>query len=151
MNVRKLVGTGDRIGLVMLPFIVVCVVLNHAYPGFFEVGGPPPLLRVVSIVVLVVGVTVWAWSVALILTKVPRGELIATGPYAVAKHPLYAGVSLLVLPWAGFLLDTWLGAVLGMITYVASRTLAKAEEVELARTFGAAWDAYAEQVTLPWL
>ena len=151
MNIKQLVGSGDRIGLVMLPFIIVGVVLNLAFPAFFEVGGPSPILRVVSILVLVVGVTVWVWSIALILTKVPRGELITTGPYAVVKHPLYAGVSLLVLPWAGFLLNTWLGAALGIVMYVTSRILAQAEEAELARTFGATWDAYASGVMLPWV
>jgi hypothetical protein len=47
------------------------------------------------------GVTVWAWSAMLIVTKVPRKELITEGPYSLVRHPLYTGVALLVLPWAG--------------------------------------------------
>jgi Isoprenylcysteine carboxyl methyltransferase (ICMT) family. len=47
---------------------------------------------------LIPGVTIWIWSVVLILTKVPRGELITSGPYALVKHPIYTGVALLVLP-----------------------------------------------------
>lgn len=61
------------------------------------------------------------WLVVLILSRVPRGQLITTGPFTLVKHPLYTGVALLVLPWAGFLLDTWLGAALGSILYVATR------------------------------
>jgi protein-S-isoprenylcysteine O-methyltransferase Ste14 len=68
---------------------------------------------VVSVVVLIAGVTIWIWSVALMLTKVPRGELITSGLYSLMKHPLYTGVALLVLPWIGFLLDTWVGALIG--------------------------------------
>ena len=147
--VRDLVGSGDRIGVFMLPFVAVGIVLNLVFPSAFAVGGPPPLLRGVSTAVVIVGLVVWAWSVALILAKVPEGELITTGPYAVVKHPLYTGVSLLVLPWAGFLIDTWLGAALGILMYVATRIYAPAEEAKLADEFGAEWDDYASSVLLP--
>lgn len=33
------------------------------------------------------------------------------------KHPLYTAVALLVLPWLGFLLNTWLGALVGVVPY----------------------------------
>jgi protein-S-isoprenylcysteine O-methyltransferase Ste14 len=105
----------------------------------------------VSLLVLVAGVVIWAWTVVLILRKVPHGELITTGPYSVVKHPLYTGVGLLVLPWAGFLLDTWLGVVLGAVLYLASRRFAREEEADLAATFGNRWDAYARSVAIPWL
>ena len=67
------------------------------------------------------------------------------------EAPLYTGAALLVLPWLGFLLNTWLGAAIGIVLYVASRMYAPAEEVELAQTFGGAWDAYTAEVKLPWL
>ena len=150
-NLKVLIGSGDRIGLLTLPFLVVGIALNVAYPSVFQVGGPSAVLRVVSGVVLAVGVTAWAWSVVLILTKVPRGELITSGPYRVVKHPLYTAVALLVLPWVGFLLDTWLGALIGIVLYIGSRIFAPAEEAELSRTFGAAWAEYCDTVKLPWL
>ena len=105
----------------------------------------------VTIFVLTVGVLTWAWSVGLILSRVPKGELIATGLYAVVKHPLYTSVGLLVLPSLGLLLGTWLGVVIGLAVYVGSRLFAPAEEAELRKTFGVAWDAYARSVKLPWL
>jgi protein-S-isoprenylcysteine O-methyltransferase Ste14 len=151
MNVKALVGSGDRIGALALPFLVIGVVLNVLYPAVFAVGGPPLALSVVSAVMLVPGITVWIWSVVLILIKVPRHELITTGPFALVRHPLYTGVGLLVLPWAGFLLNTWLGALLGVVLYIGSRLFAPAEETGLAQAFGAEWDEYAGKVMLPWL
>jgi protein-S-isoprenylcysteine O-methyltransferase Ste14 len=151
MNISVVVGSGDRIGLVTLPFLIVGVVLNIAFPWLFTVGGPPMWLGVLSLLVLLVGVVNWAWCVYLLLTKVPRRELITTGPYSVVKHPLYTGAALLVLPWLGFLLNTWLGAAIGIVLYVASRMFAPAEEVELAQTFGSAWNAYTAELKLPWL
>jgi protein-S-isoprenylcysteine O-methyltransferase Ste14 len=151
MNLKKLVGSGDKIGLFTLPFAVAGVILNVAYPAVFQVGGPPSWLWWLSIGMLVPGLAVWLWSVILILGNVPRGRLITGGPYGWVKHPLYAAVALLVLPWAGFLLDTWLGALIGAVLYVASRIFAPAEEAALSRMFGATWHAYSRGVKLQWL
>ena len=151
MDVKRLVGSGDRIGLFLLPFLVAGVLLNVATPSLFAVGGPPAWLAAVSVVVLVLGIGMWAWSAILIVTNVPRGRLITTGPYAWVKHPLYTAVALLVLPWAGFLLDTWLGAALGLLLYLASRLFSPAEEADLSRTFGERWREYSRTVKLRWL
>jgi protein-S-isoprenylcysteine O-methyltransferase Ste14 len=151
MNVKVLVGSGDKIALFALPFLIVGLVLNVAYPSLFDVGGPSNVLRVVSIVVLVPGVAIWLWSIILILTKVPKGKLITSGPYYLVKHPLYTSVALLVLPWIGFLLNTWLGALIGVVLYIGSRMFAHTEEAELSKTFGAAWDEYSNTVKIPWL
>ena len=151
MNVRNLVGSGDRIGLFTLPFAVAGVILNLANPSLFGVGGPPAWLRGLSIVLLVAGLAIWARSVILILTNVPRRRLITNGPYAWIKHPLYTAVALLVLPWVGFLLDTWLGVALGAILYLGSRIFRTAEEAALSRAFGDSWREYDRSVKLRWL
>jgi protein-S-isoprenylcysteine O-methyltransferase Ste14 len=149
MNLRPLVGSGDRIGAAFAPIALVGIVANLVFPAAFEVGGPPSWLLTLSLIVLAVGVVAWAWSVVLIVTRVPAGRLITTGPFRLVRHPLYTSVSLLVLPWLGFLLNTWLGAALGIVLYVASRRFEPAEEAELAERFGPAWDRYRSHVVLP--
>jgi protein-S-isoprenylcysteine O-methyltransferase Ste14 len=67
------------------------------------------------------------------------------------KHPLYTSVALLVLPWIGFLLNTWLGALIGVVLYIGSRIFAPTEEAELSKTFGTSWDEYSSTVKIPWL
>lgn len=151
MNLKRLVGSGDRIMLLTLPFLIVGLVLNILRPSLFSVGGPPAALKVLSAIILIPGVVLWLWSVILILIRVPRGELITWGPYALVKHPLYTSVALLVLPWIGFLFDTWLGVLVGLVLYVASRFFAPEEERALAKTFGATWDEYRNKVWIPWL
>ena len=151
MKLMVLVGSGDRIGLFTLPFLIAGLVLNILYPSAFHVGGPPTALMVISIILLVPGVIIWIWSVILILTTVPKKELITSGPYSLVKHPLYTGVALLVLPWAGFIVNSWLGALIGVIVYTGSRIFSPQEEAELSRTFGTAWDEYRKKVKIPWL
>jgi len=151
MKLKVLVGSGDRIGLLTLPFLIIGLILNILFPAAFHVGGPPTVLKAISIILLIPGVTIWIWSVVLILTKVPKKELITNGPYSLVKHPLYTSVALLVLPWIGFLVNTWLGALIGVILYIASRIFAPAEEEILSKTFGTTWDEYLKKVKIPWL
>jgi protein-S-isoprenylcysteine O-methyltransferase Ste14 len=151
MNLKTLVGSGDRIGLLTLPFLIIGLILNIAFPPLFNVGGPSIALRVISIVILIPGVTTWIWSVVLILTRVPKRQLITNGPYSIVKHPLYTGVTLLVLPWIGFLFNTWLGALIGIVMYIGSRIFSPEEEKILSKTFGIAWDEYCKKVKIPWL
>jgi protein-S-isoprenylcysteine O-methyltransferase Ste14 len=150
-SLRALVGSGDRVFLPALLCLLVGVPLNAAYPSAFAVGGPSQTLRVIALVMLAAGVVIWLWSVVLILVKVPKGELITTGPFALVKHPLYTGVALLVFPSVGLLLDTWLGLVVGVVMYFSSRRFAPEEEKVLAEAFGTQWDEYRNAVTLPWL
>ena len=120
-------------------------------PALFDIARPPTALTVISALLLGAGLIIWIWSVVLILVKAPRGELITTGPYALMKHPIYTSVALLVLPWLGCLLHSWLGALIGGVVYLGSRLFSPAEEAALSKTFGAAWDAYCAQVKWPWL
>ena len=150
-NLKALMGSGDKIMLLTLPVLLIGLVLNIMYPSFFSVGGPPPWLQTLSIIILIPGIIIWLWSVILVLTRVPKHELITNGPYTLVKHPLYTSVALLVLPWLGFLLNTWLGLVAGIVLYLAARRYAPEEERGLSTTFGSAWDSYCHNVKLQWL
>ncbi len=151
MKLKELIGSGDKIWLFTLPFLAVGLALNIMFPSVFEVGGPSHALKAISLVMLTPGVVIWLWSFTLILTKARRGELITTGPYALVKHPIYTSVGLLVIPSACFLLNTWLGALVGIALYIGARRYGPEEERILSRTFGPAWDAYAGKVKIPWL
>lgn len=150
-GVKALVGSGDKIGLFVLPFLVAGVALTILRPQLFDVNAPAAVVSAIAIPMLAAGVVLWLWSVVLILTRVPRHELITSGPFALMKHPLYTSVGLLVLPAAGLLLGSWLGVALGLVLYVAARRYAPAEEAQLAEAFGQEWIDYRKRVMLPWL
>ncbi|HET8784308.1 MAG TPA: methyltransferase [Candidatus Limnocylindrales bacterium] len=151
IDLKRLIGSGDRIALFALPFAIVGFALQASAPALLAIDGSSGATRAIAIFALAVGLLAWAWSVGLILSRVPRDELITTGPFAVVKHPLYTSVGLLVLPALGVLLGTWLGTIIGVAVYVGSRLFAPVEEAQLREHFGARWDAYARSVKLPWL
>jgi protein-S-isoprenylcysteine O-methyltransferase Ste14 len=149
-DLSRLVGSGDRIAEFTLPAVIAAVGLTAWDPTIVRLT-VPPIVVAISMVALGVGIAIWAWSVILILQNVPRHRLITSGPYAWVKHPLYTAVALLVLPFGGLLLNTWLGVLIGAVLYLASRLFSPAEEEALARTFGGEWDRYVRGVRLAWL
>jgi protein-S-isoprenylcysteine O-methyltransferase Ste14 len=151
MKLKALLGSGERIGLLTLPFLLIGLILNIVIPSAFSVGGPSIVLGVISFIILIPGVAIWVWPVVLILTHVPQKRLITIGPYSLVKHPLYTDVALLVLPWVGFLFNTWLGVLIGIIVYIGSRAFSPEEEKALSKVFGATWDEYRDKVRIPWL
>jgi protein-S-isoprenylcysteine O-methyltransferase Ste14 len=150
MKLKVLVGAGDKVMGLLLPFAAVGVAANILWPAVFHMAFRRPGL-IAGIVILGVGVPFWLVSVAQVLTQVPKGRLITTGPYALMFHPLYTSVALLVLPGLGLLLDTWLGPALGVILYVSSRLFSRSEENTLASLFPKEYSAYRRRVVLPWL
>lgn len=45
-QLKVLIGSGDRIALFTLPFLIVGLILNVAYPSPFSVGGPATGVKV---------------------------------------------------------------------------------------------------------
>jgi protein-S-isoprenylcysteine O-methyltransferase Ste14 len=150
MKLKILVGMGGRIMSLTLPFIVVGIVANILWPRVFTLGfGTGGLIA--GIVLLALGVPAWLTSVALVLIHVPKKRLITSGPFAVILHPMYTVVALLVLPGVGLVLDTWVGAGIGVALYVASRIYSPREEEILEKIFPTEYPAYRKRVLLPWL
>lgn len=151
MKLKILVGSGRKIGIFTMPFLIAGIVANLTFPLAFSVGVPQNALFWTSVIILILGIIVWFWTVYLILTKIPRKELITSGPYSIVKHPLYTGVAFLVIPWIGFLCNTWLGVLIGIIVYFGSRIYSPKEEKILSKVFGKSWENYCRSVTIKWL
>ena len=151
MKLKDLIGSGDKIMLFTLPFIIITILINIRIPSFFSIGQASIVLRIVSFVILILGILIWIWCVVLILFKVSKNELIRKGPYSLIKHPLYTNMAFLVLPWIGFLLNSWLGLLFGIIVYSGSRIFSPQEEKKLSQAFGVAWYEYRKKVKIPWL
>jgi protein-S-isoprenylcysteine O-methyltransferase Ste14 len=151
MSLKVLVGSGDKIILFTLPFLVIGLALNALRPSIFRIGDLSGTVRVIALIMLIPGIVVWFWSAVLILVRVPKQQLITGGPFALVKHPVYTSVALLVLPAIGLLLNSWLGVGIGIVLYVGSRIFAPGEERQLSVMFGPAWSDYINSVKMRWL
>jgi protein-S-isoprenylcysteine O-methyltransferase Ste14 len=150
VKLANLVGAGDRIVAMAVPFVCAGIAANVAWPHVFRMGlGLAGL--VVGSIMAAVGAPLWLWAVGQILLYVPRGRLITSGPFALVLHPIYTFVSLLVLPGIGLVVDSWMWFTLGGALYLGSRLFAPREEKQLARDFPGRYAEYRAQVLLPWL
>lgn len=150
MRLAELVGAGDRIMGFTLPFAVLGIAANLAWPSIFRTGlGSAGTTAGVAL--LAIGVPLWLGSVVQILVNVPRGRLITTGAFALVLHPIYVAVALLVIPGVSLVLDSWVGIAIGAVMYIGGRLFRGREEAQLAAAFPDRYPAYRATVLLPWL
>ncbi|MGI8431204.1 MAG: methyltransferase family protein [Chthoniobacterales bacterium] len=84
------------------------------------------------------------WSLAARVTT--DHELIATGPYARVRHPIYTGM-LGMLIADGLVFGTWYSLLAGIAIYwIGTALRTRREETLLRQTFGAAYNDYARRV-----
>ena len=98
---------------------------------------------------------IWAWiTMGLLRTRIHPSttnetRLLTNGPYAVVRHPMYAG--LLWFTGAVVLAEfTWWRLVLWIILWLVLHQKAKFEEVEMAERFSD-YRTYAESVPRFWI
>jgi protein-S-isoprenylcysteine O-methyltransferase Ste14 len=60
-------------------------------------------------------------------------------------------MAILVIPWLGFLFNTWLGVLIGIVVYIGSKMYSPEEEEILSKLFGTDWYEYCEKVKIPWI
>lgn len=147
---KLLTGSGDKIGTFVLPIIILGFILNFSFPSLFTIP-KSNVLTIFGLMLLILGIIVCLWSQILILIKVPKIQLITTGPYILVKHPLYTGASFLVLPALGFILNNWLGLIFGITLYIVTRIYRPEEEKRMKKEFGEKYERYSRGVLFPWL
>jgi protein-S-isoprenylcysteine O-methyltransferase Ste14 len=152
---RRVESPGSRAAHI-LPLIVAAALLwLPTLPGGFLCGRllprtPTTYLVGVALVAIGLGFSVWArvhlgrnWSG--IVTLKEGHELIRSGPYALARHPIYTG---LLLAFAGSALarDEWRGVLAVAIVFVALWRKLRLEERWMVETFGDAYQRYRADV-----
>ena len=150
MNIKSLIGSGDKIMGITLPFAIIGIVLNVFYPQWFKMNiGNTGII--IGIILLVVGVPLWLTAVFQMVKYVPQNMLITKGAFRIMLHPIYTSVALFVIPGVSFLFDTWLGFAIGIILYVISRIFRGQEERKLDDVFMEEYRTYRSKVILKWI
>ena len=71
-------------------------------------------------------------------------RLVTAGPYAIVRHPMYAGI--IMAAWGGLLLYRTWTCVFVALVFLGLAVRARREEQALAAEFGPEWDAYRRRV-----
>lgn len=145
---------------VPLGLAVVLLWRPVALPGFLTVRFLPRTAGVfwIGALLTLAGFLFAAWARARIgrnwsaaVTVKAGHELVTTGPYAIVRHPIYAGLLLAIVGTAVARGDPG-GAAAIVLVWWAFRRKTGLEERWMREQFGPAYDAYARRVPalIPW-
>ena len=117
---------------------------GHLWHVLFGLRGDPhfDVLHVASLVFIFAGFVLLARAWRVVHAAQQEHRLAVAGPYAVIRHPQYAGFTLIMF---GFLLQwpTLLTLLMFPVLIVMYVRLARREEREVRAQVGALWDDYA--------
>jgi len=111
------------------------------------------ITQVLSILLLVVGVTLAAWAQWLFrkehTTTDPNQtstRLITWGPYRFSRNPMYIGLFLIFIGISGIFTLFWSLILLLFVVYYLNWIVIPVEEKQLRKNFGEAYEQYCERV-----
>lgn len=119
---------------------------------------PFPTPHPVGLMPLFLGVVLLMWCVrefyvagrGTLAPWAPPKNLVLSGPYRYSRNPMYVGVALILLGWAGYFWSTSLVMYAAAVVVVFHLRVVLGEEPWLARTFGDQWSSYRAR-TRRWL
>lgn len=109
-------------------------------PGFLE-----PLRSLLGWMLVLCGVVLCAWGVFRMLPAVSTGELDTGGPFALVRHPIYAGWIVFLFPGIAMVSGAWLIFGSSVLAWIAFRKWAPAEEESLLKQFGPSYAEYKDR------
>ncbi len=142
----NIVGQGVKIILFMLPALAGAILLHVYLPRAAALPAGLGPLRIVGYVWLLPGLALWATAVWQLLVGFPRGELLTTGAYGVVRNPIYASVTLFILPAVTMITLTWVYLVPAAFLYAGVMIFIRTEEKQLLAAFGPAYADYLARV-----
>jgi protein-S-isoprenylcysteine O-methyltransferase Ste14 len=110
----------------------------------------PPLLLVIGILLMVVGGSIYAWTVW-DFASYGRGtplpidapiKLVVRGLYQYIRNPMYLGVILVILGWSAIFASGWLLIYALVVWVVMNLFVSFYEEPQLKMLFGTEYEAY---------
>jgi protein-S-isoprenylcysteine O-methyltransferase Ste14 len=141
-------GIGPALLVTQLCLVALALVASQRWPELTRLASQPeaPLTALGSILVML-GILQWVLTLRSFLREFPRGQLIVSGPYRYCRHPLYACLTVLIVPGAALLAHTWTLLLAALAGGILASAWVVREERELDRTFGAEWRSYAARTS----
>ncbi|RPI34021.1 MAG: isoprenylcysteine carboxylmethyltransferase family protein [Chloroflexota bacterium] len=145
-NGMNIVGQGGKIILFTLPSLIGAIVVHTYFPPISALPGSPGLLKLLGYVLLLPGLVYWGTAVIQLLVGFPKGKLVTTGAYGIARNPIYSSAAFFILPAVALLTTTWVYFVPSIFLYTGVMIFIGEEEQQLRRAFGSAYEDYLARV-----
>ena len=144
-------GAGPKWAVPTVLYFAVAVTVHFVHYPQFVIRQLPYVAWATTAGFLLAGGVAAYTGAFLTLTKgLKERRLVTSGLYSVVRHPLYSSSILFILPGVALLLRSWLLLPMPVVAYIAARVFIPAEEAQLRRRFGEAFEDY-QRRTNPFL
>lgn len=137
MNKLSFLGAGPKIGAVVLPWLAASIILTVIMkPAFAYSTGNKQVVLIAGIVLMAAGLVFYATTVKALLKGLNDTKLMTTGAYSLCQNPLYASITLLIIPALSLIMNSWLILTTSVAGYIIFRIYIRNEYDELIKFFG---------------
>jgi protein-S-isoprenylcysteine O-methyltransferase Ste14 len=138
-------GVGPKTFAPSMAFAICAGLVTRAWPAL-RIGFAPRLVETVGAILIALGLTLWLTGVVTVTRAYKRDQLITSGPFALVRHPVYAGWITMVFPGLALLLRSWPMLLTPLFAYAIFKTLIHVEDDYLARRYGQPYLEYRTRV-----
>jgi protein-S-isoprenylcysteine O-methyltransferase Ste14 len=140
-------GVGPRIGLLTLPYLLVCIFMLVRYHDPLALNFLPALLsRTAGFLWLAVGIVFYIASGKTFMKEFPKGQLITRGPFGLCRNPIYASFIVFFLPGLALVFQSGLLLTVCLVMYINFRIMIQSEYALLRDNFGEQYLQYEKSV-----
>lgn len=130
-------GIGPKIGIVVIPWLIVSIVLSLIFKGAFSFSEDPQRpLFLAGLILLFAGVVMYFSTVPLLLKGIKETRMVTKGAFYLCCNPLYAAIILFMVPGTSLLMNSWLVLTTSVVAYVLFKFNIRNEQEEMEKFFG---------------
>lgn len=142
----NIVGQGGKIILFTLPSLIAAIAANLYLPQIAALPESVRFVQPLKYVLIAPGLIMWGTAVIQLLVGFPKGQLVTSGAYGVARNPIYSSATFFLLPAASLLTFTWVYLAVSVFLYLGVMIFIGTEEKQLREAFGLDYELYLGRV-----
>lgn len=146
-KIRNRFGIGPLWAIIAICYSVIAIYINKLFLDnkripFLSVS----ILHTIGVFLIVAGLLLFINSIILFNKAYNSKVLLTKGMYGIIRHPLYASITILIVPGCVLLLNKFMGLTVPIIMYITFRLLIGKEEKRLINNFGEEYLKYKKNV-----
>lgn len=148
----KITGAAPKIAIPTFLYLGITVVIDiYTKPLFTITMNNYSLLLVISIILLVTGISIVAVTGRKLLKSFKAGILMKDGLYKIFRNPMYAAYILFNIPGICLLFNSWLVLTTVIINFTLFKIFIREEHRYLEEKFGDEYKKYLDKVLFKFL
>lgn len=140
-------GIGPKLAALTFAYSLIPMFLTYRYPDCFILSFiPASIFKALGMILLTLGIPLWALSAAAIRKGFKEGVLCTRGVYSIVRHPLYSAIIVFIVPGILMFFRSWALFTIPLVAYSIFKRLIRREEEYLSEQFGEAYVKYKSRV-----